>query len=206
MLFCVAIKYRNNLKKPSFQAKVAAILPMYQVFTGVKGLDISQSELIGQQNDIRASAASSTSTSSSIFPNVSVKRTRTKSPIIRRSPLFVEESSPTEALTSKDSSPHHCISTSQSIDVGVLSQPFCQIQAYDLTVRRTSTANSPCGRSSHHFNQISPSKSSSAPMHIVRTLNMKFFFWNMCIIHSLAHMRRFAHTCCIVHYFVLGDH
>ncbi|XGW34394.1 hypothetical protein V3C99_018342 [Haemonchus contortus] len=147
-------------------AKVAAILPMYQVFTGVKGLEISQSELIGQQNDIRASTASSTSTSSSIFPNVSVKRTRTKSPNTRRSPLFVEESSPTEALTSKDSSSHHCISTSQSIDVGVLSQPFCQVQAYDLTVRRTSTANSPCGRSSHHFNQRSPSKSSSAPMHI----------------------------------------
>ncbi|EPB66197.1 hypothetical protein ANCCEY_14712 [Ancylostoma ceylanicum] len=96
------------------------MLPMYQVFTGVKGLyvhsiwipcffresyafrDISQPELISQQ---------------SITPN-----------------------SPAGGPMSNGPSSHPSTSTPHDIDVGGLSQPSSQTQAYDLTESQPSTS------------------------------------------------------------------
>ncbi|KAK6032908.1 hypothetical protein OSTOST_00893 [Ostertagia ostertagi] len=150
-------------------AKVAAMLPMYQVFTGVKGLDISQPELISEQGNAPASTPpSSTTSSSSRYPGAVVKRNRTKSPIICRSPLSVAQNSPHGGPLSKGSSPHPSVSTSQDVDVDVCPQTSNQTQAYDLTIRRSSPANVPNAGNSHDFDQPSvSSKSSSAPAHSV---------------------------------------
>ncbi|KAK5967223.1 hypothetical protein GCK32_000236 [Trichostrongylus colubriformis] len=145
-------------------AKVAAMLPMYQVFTGVKGLDISQSELINQQNNASASAPPST-TSSSIFPGSVVKRSRTKSPVVCGSSLSITQISSPEGQMSNDPSPHPSTSASQDVNARVLIQPSSQTQAYDLTIRRGSPTNSPHSRDSYNFDQPSiSSKSDSAPV------------------------------------------
>ncbi|VDP10649.1 unnamed protein product [Heligmosomoides polygyrus] len=133
-------------------AKVAAMLPMYQVFTGVKGLDISQPELIGQQNIAPVSGTlSSTTSSSSIFPTSVVKTTLTKSSSGRHSPqISAPHNSPGKGVLSNGPSSHPSTSTPNDIDVGVLSQPSSQTQAYDLTVRQ-SAAKSPRVGSSQNF-------------------------------------------------------
>ncbi|VDM61641.1 unnamed protein product [Angiostrongylus costaricensis] len=123
-------------------AKVAAMLPMYQVFTGVKGLKISQSELIGQQNIAPLSNATLAATSSSsIFPTTITKRSLRKSPSISGSPQL-SQNSPVGGPLSSGPSSHPSTSTPQDIDVGVLSHPSSQTHAYDLTVR-SSPARTP---------------------------------------------------------------
>ncbi|KJH47110.1 hypothetical protein DICVIV_06818 [Dictyocaulus viviparus] len=124
-------------------AKVAAMLPMYQVFSGVKGLKIPQQELIGQQNiaPIDTSTIAATS-SSSIFPTAVTKKTLRKSPTISGSPQPLQNS-PNGGRLSSGPSSHLSTSTPQDIDVGVLSQPSSQTHAYDLTVRTTPPSRIP---------------------------------------------------------------
>ncbi|ETN78170.1 hypothetical protein NECAME_10524 [Necator americanus] len=124
-------------------AKVAAMLPMYQVFTGVKGLDISQPELITQQSIAPVSSTTTaTTTSSSIFPSV-VKSTLRKSPTNSCSPLVSGvQNSPAGGSMSNGPSSHPSTSTPHDIDVGGLSQPSSQTQAYDLTESQPSTSSS----------------------------------------------------------------
>ncbi|WKY17142.1 hypothetical protein Q1695_001622 [Nippostrongylus brasiliensis] len=150
-------------------AKVAAMLPMYQVFSGVKGLEISQSELIGQQNVAPTSSSSSaTTSSSSIFPATIVKTTVTKSSAGRRSPQAVDaENSPSERPSSNGPPSHPSTSTPNDIDVGMFSQPSSQTQAYDLTVRQSTPTKSPgVSRSQNFITQpITPFKTSSTATH-----------------------------------------
>ncbi|KAK6760675.1 hypothetical protein RB195_021944 [Necator americanus] len=133
-------------------AKVAAMLPMYQVFTGVKGLDISQPELITQQSIAPVSSTTTaTTTSSSIFPSV-VKSTLRKSPTNSCSPLVSGvQNSPAGGSMSNGPSSHPSTSTPHDIDVGGLSQPSSQTQAYDLTVRSSPAAKTPDAGSSQDF-------------------------------------------------------
>ncbi|EYC27486.1 hypothetical protein Y032_0009g754 [Ancylostoma ceylanicum] len=152
-------------------AKVAAMLPMYQVFTGVKGLyvhsiwipcffresyafrDISQPELISQQSITPVSSTTTAATtSSSIFPATVVKTSLRNSPSNSCSPLVSgAQNSPAGGPMSNGPSSHPSTSTPHDIDVGGLSQPSSQTQAYDLTVRSSPSAKTPDASGSQDF-------------------------------------------------------
>ncbi|KAK6062130.1 hypothetical protein COOONC_00208 [Cooperia oncophora] len=144
------------------------MLPVYQVITGVKGLDISQPELSSQQNNAPANNPPPITTFPSRVPAAFAKTNRTK-PVMCCSPLFVAQNSPHGGPISNAASPHSSASTSKDIDVEVSPLSSSQTQAYDLTVRHTSPINSYAGNS-HNGNQPSVSSGFNAPpIHTVRT-------------------------------------
>ncbi|VDK58773.1 unnamed protein product [Cylicostephanus goldi] len=107
--------------------------------------DISQPELISQQSIAPVSGTTTAATtSSSIFPSAVSKAGLRNSPSNSCSPQVLgAQNSPAGGPMSNGPSSHPSTSTPHDIDVGGLSQPSSQTQAYDLTVRASPSAGTP---------------------------------------------------------------
>uniref|UniRef100_A0A1I7WD22 UBA domain-containing protein n=1 Tax=Heterorhabditis bacteriophora TaxID=37862 RepID=A0A1I7WD22_HETBA len=104
--------------------------------------ELAQSELLAQQTITAVSTASSAATtSSSIFPSPIVNMSSNKSSCNSPNDNAPTQTSPTNGHMSSAPSSHPSTSTTQEIDVGSISQPASQTQAYDLSIRGSPPLN-----------------------------------------------------------------